>query len=218
MKKISTIPKNIQKVIHNFLESNYGFTNLKYISTPKNNYFISAETSVEINKRPVIGAGKDVYHYSIHCHNLNATSFILKSEMFNDFISEYIRDINNINYVVRNEKGDKVNTLSFSNFTLTLYDGLIDDLTKPFEPFIGFWINTQSGEKLSYVVVKSDHSVVYGCKECPITEFKHLLINDYCNYIAKFDEYFERDGLEKTYDERVNELKDLISLKEMIAF
>lgn len=210
------IPKKTQKIIDNFLMSNYGLSNIKYFSAPKNDYFMSSEVSVEVEKRPVIGAAKDVYNYTLKCSNLSSTNIILKDLPFDNFITDYIKEINSINYIVRNDRGIKVNVLGFTNFSLTLYNGLIDDIEKPFKPFIGFWVGTSNGNKLSYVIVKSDLNILYSGKEYPISEFKNLVINEYCRYIAKFDEYFEMDSLEKDYDQRISDLRDTLTLKEMI--
>jgi DNA transposition AAA+ family ATPase len=59
--------------------------------------------------------------------------------------------------------------------------------------------------------------VNYAGAEITAKQFGEYLINDYAAYIAKIDEFFEHDGQHKTFDERVDDLKNTMMTKEMFA-
>jgi hypothetical protein len=208
------ISKKIQNQISAFLASNYGF-NVQNSFQSVNSFMMNLDQAiVSVTRKPVIGQ-KDVFSYKIVSKNINNNKIFFKNTIVDDFLLKSIKEINRLNYVVYNEKSMKVSELKITEMELTLFSGLLDDLDKPFEPTFGFWLASSSGEKLAYVIIKADGSLSYQGEQKHVSEFGTLLINQYCEYISRFDEYFESDGEYKSYETRMEELKDTLLVKDM---
>lgn len=208
------IPKKIQNQIAAFLQANYGFT-IQSVFQSVNSFIMNLDNAiVSVTRKPIIGQ-KDVFSYKIVSKNISNNKIFFKNSIVDDFLLKAVKDINHLNYVVYNNKNIKISELKFTEMELTVFYGLLEDLDKPFEPTFGFWISSSAGDKLAYVIVKADGTMDYQGETTHISEFGSLLINQYCAYISKFDEYFENDGKYKTYDERMEELKDTLLVKDM---
>ena len=216
MKEINKIDKSTQKKIGDFLMTNYGYEKIGYTQGKGKSYFMCGSDLLEVYRRPLIGAGKDVFHYSISSNSQSLTQRFIKDQKVVDFIFNAIRDINSLQYDV-NKDNKTISRIKVTDFVIHAFEGRAEDFQSEYKPSVGFWVATTGSERLSYVIVKADGRVNYAENEISAKQFGEYLINDYVAYIAKIDEFFEHDGQHKTFDERVDDLKNTMMTKEMFA-
>jgi hypothetical protein len=217
MKEISKIDKATQKKIGDFLMTNYGYEKIGYTQGKAKSYFMCGSDLLEVSRRPLIGAGKDVFHYSISSNSQSLTKNFIKNQKVVDFIFNAIRDINGLKYDVVSNDNQTISRIKVIDFVIHAFEGRLEDFQREYNPSVGFWVSTTGSERLSYVIVHADGRVNYAGAEITAKQFGEYLINDYAAYIAKIDEFFEHDGQHKTFDERVDDLKNTMMTKEMFA-
>lgn len=210
-----TIPKKVQKEIKSFLQESYGFTVKSFFENVSQDIVNCNEAIINIIKKPIIGK-KGEYNYQLISKNISTTKMFFKSDIVDQFVLKYIKEINRINYIVLNTYGQNVSQIKISDLCLTAFSGPVDDFKSTYTPTLGFWLLTSGGVKLAYISVKSDMTVTFQDKIIPIENFNDALINEYCRHLATIDEYFERDSCEKSYETRVDELQDILIIKQMV--
>lgn len=216
MKEISKIDKATQKKIGDFLMTNYGYEKIGYTQGKAKSYFMCGSDLLEVSRRPMIGAGKDVFHYSMSSNNQSLTQRFIKDQKVVDFIFNAIRDINGLQYDVSKDN-KTISRIKVTDFVIYAFEGRLEDFQSEYKPSVGFWVTTTGSERLSYVLVHADGRVNYAGSEIHAKQFGEYLINDYAAYIAKIDEFFEHDGQHKSFDERVDDLKNTMMTKEMFS-
>ena len=216
MKEVSKIDKATQKKIGDFLMTNYGYKKNNYTQGREKSYCLCDTDLLEVSRRPLIGSGKNVYHYSISSNNQSLTQRFIKDQKVVDFIFNAIRDINGLQYDVSKDN-KMISRIKVTDFVIHAFEGRLEDFQNEYKPSVGFWVATTGSERLSYVIVQADGRVNYADNEISAKQFGEYLINDYVAYIAKIDEFFEHDGQHKTFDERVDDLKNTMMTKEMFA-
>lgn len=216
MKEVSKIDKATQKKIIDFLRVNYGYANVQYSQGQKKSYLISGSDILEITRKPLIGAGRDVFHYSLTSNNQSLINTFIKDQKVVDFIFNAIRDINSLQYdVIQDSK--TISRIKVTDFVIHAFEGQVEAFQSQYKPSVGFWISTSGSERISYVMVKSDGLVNYAGADIDASLFAEYLINDYAAYIARIDDYFHHDNQHKTFEERVDDLKNTMLTKEMFS-
>lgn len=216
MKEISKIEKAIQKKIGAFLTSNYGYTKISFTQGRDKSYFLCDADLLEVSRRPLIGTGKNVFHYSLSSNSQNLTQHFIRDKKVVDFIFNAIHDINGLRYDVSKDNKN-ISRIKVTEFVIYAFEGLLEGFDGDYMPSVGFWVSSLSGERLTYVMVHADGKVNYAGADIPANLFAEHLINDYADYISKIDEFFEHDSQHKTFDERVDDLKNTMITKEMFA-
>lgn len=216
MKEISKIDKATQKKIIEFLRVNYGYEKVSYTQGREKSYLMCGSDILEVSRRPVIGAGKDVFRYSISSGSQSITQHFIKDQKVVDFIFNAIRDINGLQYDV-NKDNKNISRIKVMDFIINAFEGRLEGFQNAYEPSVGFWVSTTGSERLSYVIIHADGRVNYAGTDIPASLFAEHLINDYAAYISRIDEFFEHDNQHKTFEERVDDLKNTMMTKEMFA-
>lgn len=216
MKEVSKFDKAIQKKIGKFLTANYGYEKISFTQGRSKSYFMCDADLLEISRRPLVGSGKDVFHYSISSNNQSLTHRFIKKQKVVDFIFNAIRDINGLQYDVSKDN-KTISRIKVIEFVIHVFEGSSEDLEGQYEPSVGFWVATTGTERLSYVTVHANGLVNYAGVDIPAKLFAEHLIHDYTAYISRIDEFFEHDNQHKSFDERVEDLKNTMMTKEMFA-
>jgi len=208
------IPKSIQKKISEALINNYDFSKVSF-GEKSQHYMYCDYQYLSIKRKPKIGAVKDASIYTIYSESSSDLSKWLPIELVGA-VKDTIRTLNGLKYNFLSDSGLNLSQIKISNLIINFFEGDIQDLSRPLAVSAGFWITTSSGIKIGYCEVYKDH-IVYNGDMVNDEDFPNLLGNDYTAFLAKIDDSFIYDYQTKTFQERVDDIRNVMLTKEMFS-
>lgn len=206
--------------IETILACSYGFKNISF--DEQHSFVMCDYEMMRMAKYPMIGV-KDQFFYKIKSDSISKMSTFVKNESIVDAVLTTLKTINGLKYRFLSDSGKDLSQVTIRHFEGNLLDGELPVDTNIVKPTVGFWITTTSGLKIAYVEISDDNIHYTGLgnmadQVVTNTEFSTLLINDYAKFLSSIDEFFVSDNEFKSFEDRMDDIKNVLLTKEMFEY